>query len=155
MADQKKTAIGNHEVGYCRPPKQTQFRKGRSGNPRGRRRKELRPITDRQLRADMLMAMEREVMMTLDGKPQKTPAIVAIYHRILAEALKGNYRAMKLAVDLRQALVHEHVKAQVEHVELVLKYDKWLAATGERGSAMEQQAIAECRRRALDTTTLD
>lgn len=38
MADQKKTARGDHKVGYCRPPKRTQFRKGRPGNPGGRPR---------------------------------------------------------------------------------------------------------------------
>jgi Family of unknown function (DUF5681) len=28
----------DYEVGYCRPPKQHQFQRGQSGNPRGRRR---------------------------------------------------------------------------------------------------------------------
>lgn len=30
------TKEGNYEVGYRRPPRQTRFKKGRSGNPRGR-----------------------------------------------------------------------------------------------------------------------
>jgi Family of unknown function (DUF5681) len=35
-ADQEKPGEANPEVGYCRPPKWSRFRKGRSGNPRGR-----------------------------------------------------------------------------------------------------------------------
>ena len=38
MAAQEKLAAGDYEVGSCRPPKQTQFQKGRSGNPGGRPR---------------------------------------------------------------------------------------------------------------------
>lgn len=39
-------------VGYGRPPKHTQFKKGQSGNPNGRRRKHLseRDIVEAELR---------------------------------------------------------------------------------------------------------
>lgn len=34
--DQPRRPSGDYAVGYCRPPKEHQFRPGESGNPRGR-----------------------------------------------------------------------------------------------------------------------
>ena len=34
--DQPRRPSGDYAVGYCRPPKEHQFRSGESGNPRGR-----------------------------------------------------------------------------------------------------------------------
>ena len=39
MSDDK--TLDDYEVGYGKPPKNTQFRKGVSGNPRGRPKKSL------------------------------------------------------------------------------------------------------------------
>jgi len=36
MTDEKDPTLANNDVGYCRPPKATQFVPGKSGNPRGR-----------------------------------------------------------------------------------------------------------------------
>jgi hypothetical protein len=35
----RKKEIGNYPVGYCKPPRASQFKPGQSGNPRGRRRR--------------------------------------------------------------------------------------------------------------------
>jgi hypothetical protein len=37
----EKKTLGSYEVGYGKPPKNTQFQKGISGNPRGRPKKSL------------------------------------------------------------------------------------------------------------------
>jgi hypothetical protein len=40
----------DYEVGYGKPPKDTQFKKGKSGNPRGRvARRTVLPFSERRL----------------------------------------------------------------------------------------------------------
>jgi hypothetical protein len=40
--NRRNRRLGDYEVGYCRPPAQTQFKQGNSGNPRGRPGKRAR-----------------------------------------------------------------------------------------------------------------
>ncbi len=77
------------EVGYKRPPKHTQFAKGRSGNPNGRPK---RPdgISIREL---------------LDGdQPGKNGAVIskreAIVVRLMNDAMAGNQRAFSRFLNL-------------------------------------------------------
>ncbi len=39
----KKAPKGSYEVGYGKPPKQTQFKKGQSGNPLGKKEGDTKP----------------------------------------------------------------------------------------------------------------
>ena len=60
-----------YEVGYCRPPKHSQFKKGECPNPRGRgKRYDLRPMIVRvQVRLDRIdvdLSAERLVVRLLE-----------------------------------------------------------------------------------------
>ena len=55
----------DYEVGYGRPPAHTQFKKGQSGNPRGRPKRQEEEMSDIMHR----VAMER-ITITINGKRQ-------------------------------------------------------------------------------------
>ena len=96
MMKASKDPTSEYKVGYGKPPKQHQFRKGVSGNPKGRLPKEPpreRMITPRQVHLDFLSVTEQDVKITLNGKEVVLPAIFAIYQRMILKALAGDHRA--------------------------------------------------------------
>jgi hypothetical protein len=78
-----------YEVGYKRPPKETQFAKGQSGNPKGR------PAGTRNLNT-MFNAIALEMItVTENGRAKTMTRIEAVLHRVMNLALSAEPRAMK------------------------------------------------------------
>ncbi|MFC5067299.1 DUF5681 domain-containing protein [Flaviflagellibacter deserti] len=84
MTDKRKRHSGDYEVGYRKPPAEHRFAPGRSGNPKGRRKKVVE--TDKELLI-RLLAEERKV--PLDGKSVKMTRREALWRRLLAECQKS------------------------------------------------------------------
>src|SRR5215203_1004657 len=99
-ARRRPTSQGNYTVGYGRPPKHTRFRKGQSGNPRGRPRGDTRAIPPVGLSQALRKAASRPVSMTVDGRRTRTTLAEAIIQQLLARAAKGDHRSTKLFCDL-------------------------------------------------------
>ena len=89
-------------VGYAKPPKHTQFKKGQSGNPKGRAKavKAHMPVS-RIIRH----SLSEEVQGQVNGKTRKMTKLEAIIEVQSAKALKGDTRAAKLVIDLG----HKHI----------------------------------------------
>lgn len=92
---------GNHEdadypVGYGRPPVATRFRKGQSGNPKGRPRgsKTLRSLLERILRS-RLTIVEAGELKTIEQCD-------ALLRSLVARAIKGDNRAAKIVLDMME-----------------------------------------------------
>jgi hypothetical protein len=75
-------------VGYKRPPKHSQFQPGRSGNPKGRPRKQKGP---RQLLED---ALNEAATITENGKSKVLSKKQIVFKVLVASAIKGNSKAM-------------------------------------------------------------
>lgn len=75
-----------YEVGYGKPPRNTQFKKGQSGNPKGRSkgRKNIRTILSNVL--------DRNVTITENGQTRKVKFMEALVIQMAAKALNGTTR---------------------------------------------------------------
>jgi len=94
MQSDSDTPDLDYEVGYGRPPKAGQFKRGVSGNPRGRRK---RPPSIERTLDDIL---RQKTTISIDGKPRRVRRYEAIMRRVFDRALRGNPPAMKLALEL-------------------------------------------------------
>lgn len=83
-------------VGYGRPPKAHRFRKGQSGNPKGR------PKGSRNIQAMVEGWLMRPVPMTLDGRSVMKPALEVMVAQMVQRAMKGDPKALKEALLLAE-----------------------------------------------------
>jgi Family of unknown function (DUF5681) len=93
---EKKGRGDPYEVGFGKPPKRTQFKKGRSGNPKGRPRK--RP----DLYSELTKVLREKV--TVEGQQEKVTVQQALLLRLRDQALRGELWAGKLLQKVVAAL---------------------------------------------------
>ena len=121
------------------------FRKGRSGNPRGRPRKRPLVVSDRQ-EVGYFFEVDREpVTIVLNGRRKKVPAIVAAYRIIRKKGLEGEYRYLKLFVDLRKQFSQYVDETRARKMELLLS----LIAQAKASNQLEDK-VAELMNRTLE-----
>ncbi len=84
----------DYEVGYGRPPKSTRFQPGRSGNPRGRPRKQ------ETVGALLRRALSRRVRIQENGVTRSPSVKEIALTQLVNKAAKGELGAMKLLFDL-------------------------------------------------------
>lgn len=81
-------------VGYGRPPKHTRFKKGRSGNPRGR------PRGTKNLKTDLLEELAERIVIREGDRELQVSKQRALVKSQVARALKGNTPAATHMLDL-------------------------------------------------------
>lgn len=115
----------DEKVGYCKPPKKHQFAKGRSGNPKGRPKKQVQPPVQTSDR-EILKRLDAE---TLESGGQQISKRELELRILQAKALKGDLRAMKMLDDKRSALkLDEPVqRGGVLVVEKIPTAEEWAA----------------------------
>lgn len=98
MAPSNKGSDGGDEyfVGYGKPPRHTQFKPGKSGNPRGRPRK---AATVQDL---VLKYLRQMVSVTNGGRIQKKSLLDTIVMNHVSKAAKGDHKSTKLVLDALQ-----------------------------------------------------
>lgn len=78
------------EVGFRKPPRHTQWKKGQSGNPKGRKKREQA----RNFHDAMLNILAREVNIdTPDGKSAKYNLLEVYAEKLIKNAINGNSKA--------------------------------------------------------------
>jgi uncharacterized protein DUF5681 len=88
----------DYEVGYGKPPRHTRFRKGRSGNPRGR------PSGSKNLSTLLNEALNEPVLVAENGGRRKITKRQAIITQLVNKAAKADWRAIKILLDLVQEI---------------------------------------------------
>ncbi|MCQ8779996.1 DUF5681 domain-containing protein, partial [Escherichia coli] len=78
---------------YGKPPKHSQFQKGKSGNPHGR------PKGAKSASAIAKEMFLKPVTVIVNGKPKKMPVFAALVTKLISAAMSGDHKAMKLALD--------------------------------------------------------
>ena len=82
----------DYKVGPGRPPLHTRFRKGQSGNPGGRGKK--------QLSALLADALNEPVFVTIDGERRKTTKREAVVLQLVDKSTSADLRATKMLIDM-------------------------------------------------------
>lgn len=78
-----------YKCGYKKPPKHTQFKKGHSGNPKGR------PKTSKNPAEALAKELSSPIQIKMNGKIKNIKAMDLIYKKAVQMALQGNISLLK------------------------------------------------------------
>ena len=85
---------GEYEVGYGKPPRHTRFKKGQSGNPRGR------PKGSKNLTTLLGEALNEPVIVAENGGRRKITMREAIIKQLVKRSATADLRAIKILLDM-------------------------------------------------------
>ncbi|MGL4562710.1 MAG: DUF5681 domain-containing protein [Brevinema sp.] len=109
------------KIGYKQPPKETQFRKGASGNPKGR------PKGSKNLKTILKKELEEKMTIQEKGKTKKVTKQEAIVKTLVNNTLKGDKNAMQALLRLINNIVGDEVEVvapelHAEDMEILKRY---------------------------------
>jgi hypothetical protein len=100
-----------YEVGYGKPPRHTRFKKGQSGNPRGR------PKGSKNLPTLLSEALNEPVVVAENGRRRKITMRQAIIKQLVKRSATADLRAMKILLDMVRDLESQTEPASPETAE--------------------------------------
>lgn len=110
--------------GYKNPPKEYQFKKGKSGNPKGRPRKQRQPSSDPGL--DLIASVHRELGKTIsvqeNGHHKEVTKLDAFSAQLVAQSVNGKPSQQKMLLNL--LTLHKHEETEQQTLEQLQSYDE-------------------------------
>ena len=116
-----------YTVGFGKPPRRTRFKKGRSGNPKGRPRGSRTSLTLLE------QALSEQVVVTENGQRKQITKGEAMLKQLVNKAASGDPRAMQMLLGEIRSL-EDHLESSGGDLE---------SASGEFGIVQEQAAEEE------------
>ena len=95
------------EVGYRRPPKSSQFKKGTSGNPSGR------PKRPSDFDSELMRELNARIVINENGKRKVIKKSEASAKQLVNKAVSGNFREQRLLASLRREIAVKAVEQQL------------------------------------------
>lgn len=120
-----KKQASDHEVGYGKPPTDTRFKPGQSGNPKGRPRgsKNKQPkLNDERLKGIILDEAYRDITVRDGDRNVTVPMAQAVMRALAVNAVKGQHRSQRLFAELLGATERENKKMSDEWVQTAISY---------------------------------
>lgn len=100
----------DYEVGYGRPPRHTRFRKGHSGNPKGRPRGSV------NLQSEMKKLLTAKAKIKINGELQTVSTTMALCMSLVQRALSGNVKAFTTIAQILGPEIADDLQAAVDGV---------------------------------------
>lgn len=89
----------DYEVGYRKPPKASRWRKGRSGNPRGRQKGVP------NLKTELIEELGEMIAIKEQGQPRKITKQRGLIKALTAKGVQGDTRALNILINLEFRLL--------------------------------------------------
>jgi Family of unknown function (DUF5681) len=117
--------MADYDVGYSKPPKHSRFKKGESGNPRGRPKRPRHAVPEMYeagMKAILLQEAYRLVDIQEGGKKTRLPLIQVIIRRLGVSAAQGRSRPMRYYMELLRSIEEGNFSAYSAYAKAAIDY---------------------------------
>ena len=104
----------DYAIGFKKPPKKTQFKKGSSGNPKGR------PKGTKNLKTDLEEELQELINLKEGGKGKHVSKQRALIKALMAKAVKGDSRSANLLLNM---ILKVLIPTQTDDIDVTLCSD--------------------------------
>ena len=130
----------DYDVGYKKPPKKTQFKRGRSGNPRGR------PKGTKNFKTELAEELQERVRVREGGTAREVSKQRAMLKRLTEKALHGDARSASIIVNMVARFLDQSEEEDrtapltAEDLAILRNFEERLRGTEQGGRDIEKES---------------